>query len=58
MVKPLLFKGEKKPKKRKRAVAKGLDGHSPTPKQTPEAIENDDTWVSADAATDVAYVKV
>ena len=56
MVKPLIFKGDKKPKKRKRAEALEGDGPSSSsaPKPMPEDSENDDSWVSADAATDVA----
>jgi protein FRG1 len=56
MVKPLIFKGEKKPKKRKRAEA-GLDadsGLSGPKRSAAEDLENDDSWVSADAPTDVA----
>lgn len=53
MVKPLVFKGDKKPKKRKRADKDG------TPRERPAAppdedVENDDSWVSADAPGDVS----
>ncbi|MBE3045098.1 hypothetical protein IMZ48_21600 [Candidatus Bathyarchaeota archaeon] len=51
MVKPLLFKGEKKPKKRKRADAQPS---APPPVENPEDAENDDSWVSADLPSDVS----
>ncbi|QPG95193.1 hypothetical protein C2857_007812 [Epichloe festucae Fl1] len=56
MVKPLSFKGDKKPKKRKRAVEaveadNGDDGQPQKVHREEDA--NDDSWVSADAATDV-----
>ncbi|TDZ60558.1 Protein frg1 [Colletotrichum trifolii] len=61
MVKPLSFKGDKKPKKRKRTDAEAQDRDAPAgqvartaaaPAEEDEA-ENDDSWVSADAVTDV-----
>jgi protein FRG1 len=63
MVKPLTFKGDKKTKKRKRADAKDQDNGPPAADQTlvpgegepaEEDPENDDTWVSADAVTDIS----
>lgn len=63
MVKPLSFKGDKKLKKRKRAAADAEDGPSSTntttdvvPGVTPttgEEEEADDSWVSAEATSDV-----
>ncbi|KAM0335310.1 hypothetical protein ACHAQA_000355 [Verticillium albo-atrum] len=65
MVKPLSFKGEKKPKKRKRPAADvdapGPDSSSVVPASASasdaaaaaENPENDDSWVSADALPDV-----
>ncbi|KAM0288019.1 hypothetical protein ACHAQH_000087 [Verticillium albo-atrum] len=62
MVKPLSFKGDKKPKKRKRPAADtGPDAESssvvvPASASTTAAAENpdnDDSWVSADAISDV-----
>lgn len=62
MVKPLSFKGDKKPKKRKRAAAEATDGggddsekqlKSAKTDNNDEDVENDDSWVSAEAATDV-----
>lgn len=67
MVKPLSFKGDKKPKKRKRAAADAEDGPSSStntttdlvPTVTPtggageEGEEADDSWVSAEATSDV-----
>lgn len=70
MVKPLTFKGDKKPKKRKRAAADthdnnddaGDDAGESSSKQLvrekqrerdDEDQANDDSWVSADAVTDV-----
>lgn len=54
MVKPLSFKGEKKPKKRKRADADKAEGAPATQVQRVEdEPENDDSWVSAEATTDV-----
>ena len=69
MVKPLSFKGDKKPKKRKRTDAgEGStaqnDNNDSTERQlkkaakaaedAPAEADNDDSWVSADAATDIA----
>ena len=60
MVKPLHFKGDKKVKKRKR-VADPDDAEHPTSKAltatsaAPQpASEDDDSWVSADAPSDVS----
>ncbi|KAF7559310.1 hypothetical protein G7046_g4841 [Stylonectria norvegica] len=65
MVKPLSFKGDKKVKKRKRPAGaeKPTDGDDDGPSaaqvqkkadgQGDGATENDDTWVSAEATTDV-----
>ncbi len=63
MVKPLTFKGDAKPKKRKRKeVVEGDDdvGHD-GPSQdrkaltqsAPEQVDDDDSWVTAEAATDI-----
>ncbi|KAK4116303.1 actin-crosslinking protein [Canariomyces notabilis] len=64
MVKPLTFKGDKKPKKRKRTETTEGAGQDDDPgrKQVKAAkaaadadeAENDDSWVSADAVTDVS----
>lgn len=52
MVKPLVFKGEKKPKKRKRTDdAAPRDAPAPEPQ---DDVENDDSWVSADTPDDVS----
>jgi protein FRG1 len=65
MVKPLSFKGDKKPKKRKRAApGPDEDGPSAGPATTgsstaaelaaqEEDPENDDSWVSSEAVPDV-----
>ncbi|PNY23781.1 Uncharacterized protein TCAP_06272 [Tolypocladium capitatum] len=64
MVKPLTFKGDKKPKKRKRdggggAAPDKLDDGEPATRQLQRAADedgaadDDDSWVSADAAADV-----
>lgn len=57
MVKPLSFKGDKKPKKRKRVEADPLAENAGTSGSavatTADDVENDDTWVSADAVGDV-----
>ncbi|KAF2707289.1 actin-crosslinking protein [Pleomassaria siparia CBS 279.74] len=59
MVKPLHFKGDKKAKKRKR-VADPDDAENPSSKAltttstVPTVNENDDSWVSADAPSDVS----
>ncbi len=58
MVKPLMFKGDKKPKKRKRADAEPSDEQSSkelkAAVEADDTIAEDDTWVSAEAASDVA----
>jgi len=56
MVKPLVFKGEKRPKKRKRNHYSNADTAASStagPHHTDD-VENDDSWVSAEAATDVS----
>ncbi|XXH05464.1 hypothetical protein Hte_011891 [Hypoxylon texense] len=57
MVKPLSFKGDKKPKKRKRAEADpSIDDTGPSDlavAATAEDGEHDDSWVSAEATGDV-----
>lgn len=64
MVKPLTFKGEKKPKKRKRAAETGDDAaddngepHIKSSKaskeEDPENPDDDDGWVSAEVVTDL-----
>ena len=58
MVKPLSFKGEKKPKKRKRQDADkdDADGSQALSKNSAPAADasvDDDSWVSAEAASDV-----
>ncbi|KAG5978943.1 hypothetical protein E4U54_006998, partial [Claviceps lovelessii] len=60
MVKPLTFKGDKKPKKRKRAPDAGPSSSSqlqkadqPDPREDDTATHDDDSWVSADTTTDV-----
>ncbi|EWG41730.1 hypothetical protein FVEG_03784 [Fusarium verticillioides 7600] len=58
MVKPLTFKGDKKVKKRKRTDPEksqrdGVDDEAGQLQKTGEEAENDDSWVSAEAATDV-----
>lgn len=72
MVKPLTFKGDKKPKKRKRehrddgAAEAGDSGNNQVASSSSKAarvvagaadednVENDDSWVSADAVGDVS----
>ena len=65
MVKPLSFKGDKKAKKRKRTNADGdvddVNDDSPskqlqkiTADEDAAAAEDDDSWVSAEATTDVS----
>lgn len=70
MVKPLTFKGDKKPKKRKRehrddgAAEAGDSGNNNQVASSSKAarvaaadednVENDDSWVSADAVGDVS----
>ncbi|GAP88761.1 putative frg1-like family protein [Rosellinia necatrix] len=57
MVKPLMFKGDKKPKKRKRADADSApDSGGPSrlaAGQAPDDVGDDDSWVSADVLGDV-----
>jgi len=57
MVKPLTFKGDKKPKKRKRADGEPSDekaGKEPkVVNEVEEAAAEDDTWVTAEAPSDV-----
>ncbi|CAM1504661.1 Fc.00g022520.m01.CDS01 [Cosmosporella sp. VM-42] len=55
MVKPLTFKGDKKQKKRKRApdADRTTDEPSRQVAKLDDEGENDDSWVSAEAATDV-----
>lgn len=61
MVKPLSFKGDKKPKKRKRAEAEpstaeddaGSSKIAAVTRATEEEPENDDSWVSAEAIGDI-----
>lgn len=62
MVKPLSFKGDKKPKKRKRTEAEAKDRDAPSgdvaragpaAAATEDDAENDDSWVSADVVSDV-----
>lgn len=57
MVKPLSFKGDKKPKKRKRTADADRDnaeaGPSQIQKVNNDETTDDDSWVSADVATDV-----
>lgn len=69
MVKPLTFKGDKKPKKRKREhrddgaaeaddsgnqVAAAKSSSSKAARADEDNVENDDSWVSADAVGDVS----
>lgn len=51
MVKPLTFKGDKKPKKRKRTDADA--GPSKQVAKLDEDVENDDSWVSAETSAEV-----
>lgn len=58
MVKPLSFKGDKKPKKRKRTDAGPSSAEAGSTelalaKAADEDPENDDSWVSADTLVDV-----
>ena len=59
MVKPLTFKGDKKPKKRKRTDAEKAArddteaGPSDIQRKTEDEVEGDDSWVSAEATGDV-----
>ena len=58
MVKPLTFKGDKKAKKRKRAPAEDDDANPSMSKalvqQSSASQPEDDTWVSAEAITDIS----
>jgi protein FRG1 len=64
MVKPLTFKGDKKPKKRKRAEAGEGAGQDDNPERqvkapkaedaNADADNEDDSWVSADAVSDIS----
>lgn len=56
MVKPLSFKGDKKHKKRKRTDADrdAEDGPATQVQKVDDEADNDDSWVSAEAASDVA----
>ena len=59
MVKPLAFKGERKPKKRKSThlnsslALEDSDSKALTIQNTTAEAEEDDSWVTAEAATDV-----
>ncbi|KAI0505794.1 FRG1-like family-domain-containing protein [Xylaria bambusicola] len=57
MVKPLTFKGDKKPKKRKRTEAESApEGAGPSELVTAQPLEeegDDDSWVSAESLVDV-----
>ncbi|PFH57432.1 hypothetical protein XA68_15092 [Ophiocordyceps unilateralis] len=57
MVKPLTFKGDKKPKKRKRAdsddAPRAAKQQQQQQQQPDDAAFDDDSWVSAEAVTDV-----
>ncbi|OJD34355.1 frg1-like family protein [Diplodia corticola] len=61
MVKPLSFKGDKKPRKRKRPAADGNEDGAPAAKElataggsAAQAAEDDDSWVTAEAASDIS----
>lgn len=57
MVKPLSFKGDKKQKKRKRTDPDNPPRDKATDEpstSTQEVADNDDSWVSADAASDIS----
>lgn len=70
MVRPLSFKGDKKPKKRKResrdddgagagqseskSKSSKVSDSKPPPAEADENAENDDSWVSADVVSDVS----
>lgn len=58
MVKALAFKGDKKPKKRKRIHTEDDEDDGPSSKQliptTEVEPEADDNWVSAEAVTDIS----
>ena len=53
MVKPLSFKGDKKPKKRKRAADDAASGGGAVRKVDDGESADDDSWVSADVASDI-----
>ncbi|KAI0021155.1 FRG1-like family-domain-containing protein [Xylariomycetidae sp. FL0641] len=59
MVKPLSFKGDKKPKKRKRTEAEpsaneaGAESSQQAVARTTEEADGDDSWVSAEAIGDI-----
>ncbi|KAM0806341.1 FRG1-like family-domain-containing protein [Usnea florida] len=59
MLKPLVFKGERKPKKRKSThldsifAPEDIDSKALTIQNTIAEAEQDDSWVTAEAATDV-----
>lgn len=56
MVKPLTFKGDKKSKKRKAPhpdISEEGDPKAPKTQNTTTEAEDDDSWVTAEAATDV-----
>jgi FRG1-like family. len=59
MVKPLTFKGDKKPKKRKRAVndddtGREVKAAKPSADTVDVEPEADDSWVSADVPSDIS----
>ncbi|GME37119.1 putative frg1-like family protein [Neofusicoccum parvum] len=61
MVKPLSFKGDKKPKKRKRAAGDDNEDGAPAGKEPTKsgssaatAAEDDDSWVTAEAVSDIS----
>jgi protein FRG1 len=57
MVKALTFKGDKKPKKRKREHKPEEEGETSTSKQLVPAEagpDHDENWVSADSTTDIS----
>ncbi|KAH8158284.1 hypothetical protein CIB48_g9963 [Xylaria polymorpha] len=54
MVKPLTFKGDKKPKKRKRTETEAAPSNAETSDLTVTEPTEDDSWVSAEAVGDVA----
>ncbi|KAI5467607.1 FRG1-like family-domain-containing protein [Mariannaea sp. PMI_226] len=64
MVKPLTFKGDKRPKKRKRTDTDkaprdanpdaDLDATGDAQKKQGQDADNDDSWVAADTATDIS----
>lgn len=60
MVKPLSFKGDKKPKKRKRTETPAEpgaiddDARSAQVQKLDEEPDNDDSWVAAEAVSDIS----